>query len=124
MHKVPTISYDDLKNTDKDVLEFLTFTLENNGFFVVNNHPIDQKLISKAFQIAENMFDLPFSIKNKYHIPGTNGARGYTPYGIETALNQKVADQKEFWHQGSTSNSELMPNIYICLLYTSPSPRD
>ncbi len=113
MHKVPTISYDDLKNTDKDVLEFLTFTLENNGFFVVNNHPIDQKLISKAFQIAENMFDLPFSTKNKYHIPGTNGARGYTPYGIETALNQKVADQKEFWHQGSTSNSELMPNIYI-----------
>lgn len=113
MHKVPTISYDDLKNTNKDVLEFLTFTLENNGFFVVNNHPIDQKLISKAFQIAENMFDLPFSTKNKYHIPGTNGARGYTPYGIETALNQKVADQKEFWHQGSTSNSELMPNIYI-----------
>ena len=59
------------------------------------------------------MFDLPFSTKNKYHIPGTNGARGYTPYGIETALNQKVADQKEFWHQGSTSNTELMPNIYI-----------
>mgnify|MGYP006235063847 FL=1 len=113
MHKVPTISYEDLKNTNKDVLEFLTFTLENNGFFVVNNHPIDQKLISKAFQIAENMFDLPFSTKNKYHIPGTNGARGYTPYGIETALNQKVADQKEFWHQGSTSNTELMPNIYI-----------
>ena len=43
-------------------------------------------------------------LKQKYHVPGTNGARGYTPYGIETALNEKVADQKEFWHQGSTSN--------------------
>jgi len=46
-------------------------------------------------------------------VPGTNGARGYTPYGIETALNEKVADQKEFWHQGSTSNKDLMPNLYI-----------
>ena len=46
-------------------------------------------------------------------MPGTNGARGYTPYGIETALNEKVADQKEFWHQGSTSNKDLLPNLYI-----------
>ena len=113
MHKIPTISFDDLKNTDKDVLDFLTLSLENNGFFVINNHPIDLKLISNAFQIAENMFNLPFDTKQKYHVPGTNGARGYTPYGIETALNEKVADQKEFWHQGSTSNTELMPNIYV-----------
>ena len=113
MHKIPTISFNDLKNTNKDVLEFLTLSLENNGFFVVNNHPIDQKLISNAFQIAEEMFNLPFDTKKKYHMPGTNGARGYTPYGIETALNQKVADQKEFWHQGSTSNLTLMPNIYV-----------
>ena len=113
MHKIPTISYNDLKNTDKEVLEFLTLSLENNGFFVINNHPIDLKLISNAFQIAEGMFDLPFETKQKYHVPGTNGARGYTPYGIETALNEKVADQKEFWHQGSTSNTELMPNIYV-----------
>ena len=116
MHKIPTISYNDLKNTDKDVLEFLTLSLENNGFFVINNHPIEQKLISNAFHIAEEMFNLPFDAKQKYHVPGTNGARGYTPYGIETALNEKVADQKEFWHQGSTTNA--------CLLYTSPSPRD
>ena len=109
MHKIPTISYNDLKNTNKDVLEFLTLSLENNGFFVINNHPIDLQLISNAFQIAEDMFNLPFETKQKYHVPGTNGARGYTPYGIETALNEKVADQKEFWHQGSTSNTKLMP---------------
>ena len=113
MHKIPTISYNDLINADKEVLEFLSFTLENNGFFVVNNHPIDLKLIANAFNIAEKMFNLPFNTKKKYHIPGTNGARGYTPYGIETALNQKVADQKEFWHQGSTSNTKLMSNIYV-----------
>ena len=72
MHKIPTISYNDLKNTDKEVLEFLTLSLENNGFFVINNHPIDLKLISSAFKIAEEMFNLPFDIKQKYHVPGTN----------------------------------------------------
>lgn len=113
MHKIPTISYNDLVNTNKDVLDFLTSSLENNGFFVINDHPIDLKLINRTFDIAEEMFNLPYETKSKYHVPGTNGARGYTPYGIETALNEKVADQKEFWHQGSTTNDELLPNIYI-----------
>ena len=113
MHKIPTISFNDLKNTNKDVLDFLTSSLENNGFFVINDHPINLDLINRTFDLAEEMFSLPYETKKKYHVPGTNGARGYTPYGIETALNEKVADQKEFWHQGSTTNSALMPNIYI-----------
>ena len=113
MHKIPTISFNDLKNTNKDVLDFLTSSLENNGFFVINDHPINLDLIKRTFDIAEEMFNLPYEIKQKYHVPGTNGSRGYTPYGIETALNEKVADQKEFWHQGSTTNSALMSNIYI-----------
>lgn len=113
MHKIPTISFNDLKNTNNDVLDFLTSSLENNGFFVINDHPINLDLIKRTFNIAEEMFNLPYEIKQKYHVPGTNGARGYTPYGIETALNEKVADQKEFWHQGSTTNSALMSNIYI-----------
>ena len=113
MHKIPTISFNDLKNTNKDVLDFLTSSLENNGFFVINDHPINLDLIKRTFDIAEEMFILPYEIKQKYHVPGTNGARGYTPYGIETALNEKVADQKEFWHQGSTTNTALMSNIYI-----------
>ena len=113
MHKIPTISFKDLTNTDNDVLEFLTTSLENNGFFVINEHPVDLGLIKRVFLLAEEMFDLPYETKKKYHVPGSNGARGYTPYGIETALNEKVADQKEFWHQGSTTNDSLIPNIYI-----------
>ena len=104
MHKIPTISFSDLKDANRDVLQFLTNSLNNNGFFIVNNHPIDLALIKSAFTVAEDLFGLPYETKKQYHLPGTNGARGYTPYGIETALNEKVADQKEFWHQGSTSN--------------------
>ena len=78
MHKIPTISFNDLKSADAEVLEFLTNCLSNNGFFVINEHPIDLDLIDRTFSIAEQMFALPYEVKKQYHLPGTNGARGYT----------------------------------------------
>jgi isopenicillin N synthase-like dioxygenase len=113
MQKIPKVSFHDLVSADREVIDYLTSSLNNVGFFVINEHPIDKSLIKDTFALTEELFNLPFDVKNKYHVPGTNGARGYTPYGIETALNEKVADQKEFWHQGSTSNKDLMPNLYI-----------
>ena len=113
MQKIPKVSFHDLVSADKEVIDYLTSSLNKVGFFVINEHPINKSLIKDTFSLTEELFNLPFDVKNKYHMPGTNGASGYTPYGIETALNEKVADQKEFWHQGSTSNKELMPNLYI-----------
>ena len=113
MQEIPKVSFHDLVSADKEVIDYLTSSLNKVGFFVINEHPIDKSLIKDTFSLTEELFNLPFDVKNKYHMPGTNGARGYTPYGIETALNEKVADQKEFWHQGSTSNKDLLPNLYI-----------
>ena len=113
MQNIPKVSFDDLVSADKQVIDYLTHSLNNVGFFIINEHPINKSLIKDTFVLTEELFNLPFKIKNKYHVPGTNGARGYTPFGIETALNEKVADQKEFWHQGSTSNKDLMPNLYV-----------
>ena len=45
-----------VKDHAKEVLEFLTLSLENNGYFVINNHPIDLKLISNAFKISGSVF--------------------------------------------------------------------
>ncbi len=39
-------------------------------------------------------------MKRKYLIEGGGGARGYTPFGIETAKGAKAHDLKEFWHVG------------------------
>ena len=113
MQKIPKVSFHDLVSADKEVIDYLTSSLNKVGFFVINEHPINKSLIKDTFSLTEELFNLPFDVKNKYHMLGTNGARGYTPYGIETALNEKVADQKEFWHQGSTSNKDLLPNLYI-----------
>jgi isopenicillin N synthase-like dioxygenase len=33
-------------------------------------------------------------------VPGGGGARGYTPFGIETAKDSRYPDLKEFWHVG------------------------
>src|SRR3546814_889943 len=38
--------------------------------------------------------------KKRYHVPGSGGARGYTPFGVETAKGAKHFDLKEFWHIG------------------------
>ena len=38
--------------------------------------------------------------KKAYHTPGGGGARGYTPFGIETAKGASAYDLKEFWHVG------------------------
>jgi len=33
-------------------------------------------------------------------VPGSGGARGYTPFKVETAKDSKLPDLKEFWHVG------------------------
>ena len=108
---IPTIEYEDLK-TNKNISSKLEDTLNEVGFFIIKNHPISEKSIDKLFSITETLFNLPINIKNKYHLPGTNGARGYTPYGIETARNDKLTDQKEFSHQGSHTNKNRLDNQY------------
>jgi isopenicillin N synthase-like dioxygenase len=70
------------------------------GFAIIENHGIDQALIDRAWSMTKDFFDLPTGLKAKYHIPGKAGARGYTPFGIETAKGATENDLKEFWHVG------------------------
>jgi len=113
MEQIPTINYRDLESNNKELSKFLEDSLNDVGFFVIKDHPISSESIDKLFNFTQGLFNLPIDVKMKYHLKGTNGARGYTPYGIETALNKNVPDQKEFWHQGSCSNSDLPKNLNI-----------
>ena len=38
--------------------------------------------------------------KRRYHVAGIGGARGYTPFGVETAKGATHHDLKEFWQIG------------------------
>jgi isopenicillin N synthase-like dioxygenase len=70
------------------------------GFCGIRGHGIPQADIDAAYDAFKRFFALPAETKMQYHVPGTGGARGYTPFGIETAKDSKYPDLKEFWHIG------------------------
>ncbi len=70
------------------------------GFAVVADHGVDPDVIAGADAAARAFFALPDTVKRGFHVPGLGGARGYTPFGVETAKDAFAADLKEFWHVG------------------------
>lgn len=70
------------------------------GFAIIADHGIPADLIHRAEEKAKAYFALPEEVKRGYHIAGGGGARGYTPFGIETAKGATAFDLKEFWHVG------------------------
>jgi|TARA_A200000113_G_scaffold139830_1_gene125675 isopenicillin N synthase-like dioxygenase len=112
MASIPSIEYELLEKGDKDTVSFLKNYLNDVGFFAIKNHPLPKSTIKDAFDYSRQLFDLTIDQKIKYKIPNCKGAVGYTPYGIETALTEKIADQKEFWHHGSHSNPYSLSNVY------------
>ena len=70
------------------------------GFAVVADHALDDARIAAALADAKSFFALPEAVKRQYHQPGTGGARGLTPFGVEAAKGAASVDMKEFWHVG------------------------
>jgi len=92
-----------LKDADRDPVAFadkLGRSFEEYGFAIIADHGIPDALIHDAEEKAKAFFALPEVVKRKYAIPGGGGARGYTPFGIETAKGATSHDLKEFWHVG------------------------
>lgn len=84
------------------------------GFAGIRNHGIAQSLIEDAYDVFKRFFALPDAVKQRYHVPGSGGARGYTPFGVETAKGAQHFDLKEFWHIGreipdDSKYREVMP---------------
>ncbi|QIK96278.1 isopenicillin N synthase family oxygenase [Sphingomonas sp. HDW15A] len=92
-----------LKDADTDPKAFsdeLGHSFVDYGFAIIRDHGIPQDLIDDAEEKAKQFFALPEDVKRKYHVEGGGGARGYTPFGIETAKGASAHDLKEFWHVG------------------------
>jgi isopenicillin N synthase-like dioxygenase len=80
--------------------EELGDSFEEFGFAIVRDHGVPQELIDRAEDKAKAFFALPEAVKLQYKVPGGGGARGYTPFGVETAKGAAARDLKEFWHVG------------------------
>ena len=92
-----------LKDKHSDLPKF-SKKLEENfaefGFCGIRDHGIDTELVEEVLQIFKTFFSLSDETKLQYHNPDIGGARGYTPFKIETPKGGSLADLKEFWHVG------------------------
>ena len=93
-------------------------SFERYGFAIIADHGIPADLIARAEEKAKAFFALPDEVKRGYHTPGGGGARGYTPFGIETAKGATAYDLKEFWHvgrelpEGHRYQDVMAPNLW------------
>ncbi|OJY96625.1 MAG: flavonol synthase [Lysobacterales bacterium 63-13] len=115
MKHVPTL---DIRRYDSDRDAFvaeLGAAYREFGFCCISGHGIPKADVDAAYRAFQAFFALPDAVKRSYHQPGTGGARGYTPFGVETAKDSKYADLKEFWHIGreiprDSKYAEVMPS--------------
>jgi isopenicillin N synthase-like dioxygenase len=97
---IASVSLNDADTDREAFAQKLGRSFEDFGFAIIADHGIPDGLIHRAEEKAKAFFALPEEVKRKYAIPGGGGARGYTPFGIETAKGAKAHDLKEFWHVG------------------------
>ena len=97
---IPELSFREIEKGDSHSINLLKTALSDHGFFSINEHGLSKVLVDNCYKSSKAFFDLDYEIKNMYSSVGSKGARGYTPKGIETAVGEKIADQKEFWHHG------------------------
>ncbi len=126
--QIPKLSLDKLLKNDADSLNLLSNALSNHGFFVITDHKISFDLFNRAYEYSEKFFNLDSSTKNLYSFRENAGARGYTPFGKETALGETIPDLKEFWHHGpiidDSYDKRIMKNVYVSEIDTFNSVFD
>ena len=127
-YQIPKLSLDKLLKNDADSLNLLSNALSNHGFFVITDHKISFDLFNRAYEYSEKFFNLNSSTKNLYSFRENAGARGYTPFGKETALGETIPDLKEFWHHGpiidDSYDKRIMKNVYVSEIDTFNSVFD
>eukprot|EP00094_Tigriopus_californicus_P014508 TCALIF_14130-PA protein Name:"Similar to DDB_G0283291 Probable iron/ascorbate oxidoreductase DDB_G0283291 (Dictyostelium discoideum)" AED:0.00 eAED:0.00 QI:0/-1/0/1/-1/1/1/0/214 len=117
MKSVPTLKLSEFDTHPEAFVRRLGQTYQEWGFAGIADHGVEPAIIERALKAAESLFALPEAIKRQYD-QQNGGARGYTPFGKEIALNAKYHDLKEFWHIGRELSDEnpypkqLLPNVW------------
>ena len=107
----------DIQKRDAKTIAELKLALTTHGFFTITDHGIADDVLQSSYGLSEDFFSLPESIKNAYALPEKAGARGYTPFGKETAVGETTPDLKEFLHHGpmidDSYDSRISGNISV-----------
>ena len=114
---IPTLSLRDVERPE--FVRDLGAAYANHGFVIITDHGIPQALTDRFLGQFKTFFAWPEADKAHFHTPGGGGARGYTPFGIETAKGSHHSDLKEFWHVGRELPSDhpyrhyMADNVWI-----------
>ena len=100
MQRIPTLDIRRFASDRDAFVSELGDTYREWGFAGIRGHGIPASLIDDAYRVFAAFFALPEDAKRRYHVAGGGGARGYTPFGVETAKGAQHFDLKEFWHIG------------------------
>jgi isopenicillin N synthase-like dioxygenase len=105
--------YSNNPSDKKAFVQGLRTAYEDIGFVIIKGHKVSSQLQEKSYEVVQNFFALPNETKMKYHVPGTGGARGFTPFKTEHAKDNPVFDLKEFFHVGvEVPESNPLSKVY------------
>jgi len=110
-NSIPEFSFPLIHDRDPETIERLKDALTTHGFFTITDHGLDDVVLSSSYSMSKRFFELQEDTKNIYAHPEMGGARGYTPFGKETALGETTPDLKEFWHHGPVVDDSFDPRI-------------
>jgi len=110
-NSIPEFSFPLINDRDPETIERLKDALTTHGFFTITDHGLDDVVLSSSYSMSKRFFELQEGTKNIYAHPEMGGARGYTPFGKETALGETTPDLKEFWHHGPVIDDSFDPRI-------------
>ena len=114
---IPAFSMLDIQKRDAETISKLKLALTSHGFFTITDHGIADEVLKSSYTFSKDFFSLREDVKNSYAHPEKAGARGYTPFGKETAVGEKTPDLKEFWHHGpiidDSYDSRISENISV-----------
>lgn len=71
-----------------------------HGFATLSGHGVPRERFEVVFAEAARFFALADAEKRRLVVPGSDGNRGYVPFGGERAVGAAVHDLKEFFHVG------------------------
>ncbi len=116
-YKIPTLDISQFEANKQKFAEELGSSYQELGFCGIVGHGVDSQLLEDVYGVMRKFFALSDEVKNKYHVKGQGGARGYTGFGVEVAKNHEVPDLKEFWHMGREIDGvpphpTLYPNLW------------
>ena len=101
---IPKINYTIIQNKSHKgfgvELKKFNYAVSNYGFFLLENTPINEKIINNIFDTYNEFFSLPFEEKNKINMANTSSNRGWgAPKGEQVNQNFNP-DYKEIFDSG------------------------